>query len=297
MNEQHRNKIYDLYKDQSNTLIYIKGQSVTHRYSTDFEYPFRQESNFLYLTGVNEPDFALILNPSKREYHLLLPRRDATYAVWMGFVHSPEKYKKMYQPDHIHYTDELEEVFRTLKPSSVHCISESDATQIRGYGFNTNNGELLDALAFCRVLKTPDEIGQLRIASRVGGEAHKALMKSVAPGKMEYEMQALFDFTCTNAGLRHQPYSGIHAVDLEDPYFIMLRIIKNLRMAPCSWWMLALNQMDMHPTLPEPIQLMVNSIQNKHSCMMSATKCYNIVCHSRSPALKWRKSRFRPHEL
>jgi Xaa-Pro dipeptidase len=211
MNEQHRNKIYDLYKDQSNTLIYIKGQSVTHRYSTDFEYPFRQESNFLYLTGVNEPDFALILNPSKREYHLLLPRRDATYAVWMGFVHSPEKYKKMYQPDHIHYTDELEEVFRTLKPSSVHCISESDATQIRGYGFNTNNGELLDALAFCRVLKTPDEIGQLRIASRVGSEAHKALMKSVAPGKMEYEMQALFDFTCTNAGLRHQPYSGIHA--------------------------------------------------------------------------------------
>src|SRR5690554_2725806 len=147
MHNHHRDKLYDLYKDHKNTLIYIKGQSVTHRYGTDFEYPFRQESNFLYLTGVNEPDFALILNPAKREFHLLLPRRDAMYAVWMGFVHSSDKYKSMYRPDHVHYTDELEDILQSLRPSMVHCITESDASQIRDFGFDTDTGELLDALA------------------------------------------------------------------------------------------------------------------------------------------------------
>lgn len=211
MYAHHRKKLYELYADQKNTLIYIRGASVSHRYGTDFEYPFRQESNFWYLSGVNEPDFALILDPAKQEFHLLLPRRDAMYAVWMGFVRSPEHYKTTFNPDHVHYTDELENVLRSLSPSNVHCVHESDARQVREFGFQADTGELADALAFCRVLKTSDEVAQLRIASNVASDAHKAVMKAVAPGKYEYEMMATFQYTCTNAGLRHQPYGGIFA--------------------------------------------------------------------------------------
>jgi Xaa-Pro dipeptidase len=211
MYAHHRKKLYELYAEQSNTLIYISGASVSHRYGTDFEYPFRQESNFWYLSGVNEPDFALILDPTRQEFHLLLPRRDAMYAVWMGFVRSAEHYKTTFAPDHIHYTDELESVLRSLSPANVHCIHESDARHLREFGYQTDTGELTDALAFCRVLKTPDEVKQLRIASNVASNAHKAVMKAVAPGKYEYEMMATFQHACTNAGLRHQPYGGIFA--------------------------------------------------------------------------------------
>lgn len=211
MHQHHRNKLFDLYKDRGNTLIYISGAAVTHRYGTDFEYPFRQESNFWYLSGVNEPDFALILNPANREFHLLMPRRDAMYAVWMGFVRPAHWYKDQFKPDHIHYTDEIEQVLRGLKPDNVHCIHESDAAVVRSKGFQAETGELADALAFCRVLKTSDEVEQLRIASRVASEAHRTVMDTVSPEMFEYEVQAIFEHVCTFNGLRHQPYSGIFA--------------------------------------------------------------------------------------
>ena len=34
--------------------------------SRDTEYPFRQDSDFLYLTGFNEPDAVLVLVPGRR---------------------------------------------------------------------------------------------------------------------------------------------------------------------------------------------------------------------------------------
>lgn len=211
MYELHRKKICELFKDRKGSLIYISGASVSHRYDTDFEYPFRQESNFWYLSGVNEPDFALLLEPATESFHLLVPRRDAMYAVWMGFVLTTDEYKQKYTPDHIHYTDELEHVVRSLSPTQVHCIHESDATSIRNLGYSSDTDELADALAYCRVIKTEFELNELRIASEIASLAHRGLMKSIKPGMYEHEMQALFEYTCTRNGLRHQPYSGIHA--------------------------------------------------------------------------------------
>lgn len=211
MHSQHRERLYSLFKDQPDHVIYLSGASVSHRYGTDFEYPFRQESNFLYLTGVHEPDFAAVLVPSTGTFHLLAPRRDAMYAVWMGFVRSQEALQQAYQPDFMHYTDELADLLATLKPSTVHVIHDADAGRIRELGYTPDQGTLTDALAWCRVIKTDGEKAELRKAARTASLAHREVMKSIRPGMNECELQAIHEYTCTRSGMRHQPYSGIFA--------------------------------------------------------------------------------------
>jgi len=211
MYAQHRQKLAGLFHAHPNDIIFIQGATVAHRYGTDFQYPFRQESNFLYLTGVEEPDFSMLLVPTTGVYYLFVPRRDAMYAVWHGFVYSQEKYKSRYTPDEMYYRDELETVLQRLNPNSVHCVGESDAAIIQAAGYRAETGLLQDALAWCRVIKTDGEMQLMREANRVASAAHRKVLGTLKAGMMEYELQALFEYECTRRGHRHQPYGGIHA--------------------------------------------------------------------------------------
>ena len=81
MHNQHREKLFSLFDDNQNGVVFIQGAEIMYRYDTDYEFPFRQESNFWYLTGVNEAECSLVLDLKKEEYHIFVPERDAQYAV------------------------------------------------------------------------------------------------------------------------------------------------------------------------------------------------------------------------
>jgi Xaa-Pro dipeptidase len=210
MTDQHRKKIVSLFRDKGNALIYLKGADVAYRYDTDFEYPFRQESNFLYLTGIQEPGFHLVLDPEKEEYLLFVPKRDAMFAVWNGKVRSAEDYALNLKPDQIFYDEDLYGEISKRSPETIHCLNVSQAAVVDDMGFQTETGWLKDALAWCRCQKTDPELDMLRLASRVASEAHIAAMKGLKPGMFEYEMKALYECEVVRRGLVHHPYNGIH---------------------------------------------------------------------------------------
>jgi Xaa-Pro aminopeptidase len=62
-------------------------------FSNDVFYPFRQENNLYYLTGVNQTDITLILLPDDQEQReiLFLPRRDPSREIWTGRMISREE--------------------------------------------------------------------------------------------------------------------------------------------------------------------------------------------------------------
>ena len=53
MHHQHRNKLYALFSQTQQSIIFLEGAKVMYRYQTDYEFAFRQESNFWYISGVN----------------------------------------------------------------------------------------------------------------------------------------------------------------------------------------------------------------------------------------------------
>lgn len=209
----HREKLLSLFEENQDGIIYLKGAEIMYRYSTDFEFPFRQESNFWYLTGVNEPDYHMLLDIKSGDYHLFAPKRDAQFAVWHGRLKSADEIRDEYQPDHLHQDNDLLTVFRDLKPSVIYCLDEEQAEFVEDLSreFTVETETIADAITYCRCIKTPHEMEQLKRAADVNNVAHKEVMKTLKPGMHEYEMKAIFDYHQMRHGLLQPAYNGIHA--------------------------------------------------------------------------------------
>jgi Xaa-Pro dipeptidase len=209
----HRKKLLSLFEENQDGVIYLKGADIMYRYGTDFEFPFRQESNFWYLTGVNEPEYHAVLDIKLGDYHLFAPERDAQFAVWHGKIKSNDQVQKEYEPDHLHRANDILSVLKKLSPSTVYCLDEEQAEFIEDLNreFNVETDTLQDALTFCRCIKTDHELDLLRESARVNNIAHLEAMKALKPGMHEYEMKGVFDYHQTSNGLLQPAYTGIHA--------------------------------------------------------------------------------------
>ncbi len=171
-------------------LIHLVGATPVPR-NSDVEYPFRQDSDFLYLTGVEEPGCHLVLDPEKRREALFVPRIDNHHRVWLGHVPSPQEARRLFGVDRVLYADQLKKFLgrRKVVPKAL----------------------LRDALDEMRACKTEGELSLMRRASAVSGAAHRAVMAAARPGMREYQVQALFDAECLKAGLKHLAYPSIVA--------------------------------------------------------------------------------------
>ena len=193
--------------------IYLKGGKTMNRYQTDYEYPFRQDSNFLYMTGIEQPDFeALILIPSS-SLIIFCPRRNIDYSVWNGYQYSLEQYKNQYQADDAYYIEQLADFLESESISTLYVLDENTQNEIENvkYKGNINTNHLTSALSYSRLIKNEDELNYIRKACRVNDEAYKELLRYTKPGMYEYHMKAIHSYKTMQYGLIQDAYSGIFA--------------------------------------------------------------------------------------
>lgn len=93
--------------------------SATKSYMSDkIPYPFRQNSDFLYLTGFQEPDSVLVVytdaNQPEPKSVLFVPQRDAHSQLWDGPCAGPDGAVDLLGVDAAYGTDELEGFLRKL---------------------------------------------------------------------------------------------------------------------------------------------------------------------------------------
>ncbi|KAJ3337019.1 hypothetical protein HDU93_001738 [Gonapodya sp. JEL0774] len=211
-------------------LLYIVGGKVAYRYNTDGEQPFRQESNFFYLTGVNLPDFSLLIHfsdhHSKGHAILLAPKYDVDHTLWSGDNPPNEVLKVTYGVDDVVYDTEfptlalslLESKTRTstnplkLFVPSYHPIPLTFPTSLTPYVSDPPTSETVTlSLSTTRLYKSPLEISLIRTANMLSGEAHRALMRTVAikGAVTEHELYALFVYETAKRGAAFQAYMPI----------------------------------------------------------------------------------------
>ena len=209
----HREKLFSLFEENQTGVIYLRGAELMYRHGTDYEFPFRQESNFWYLTGINEPDYHMVLDLKSGSYHLFAPKRDDHYAVWHGKINSDDEIIIQYEPDILHTANKLLTVLNDLKPDVIYCLNEEQAEYLEDLNrnFNVDTDSLQDAITYCRSIKTDGELDLMRKAAEVNNIAHLEAMKALKPGMYEYEMKAVFDYHQHKHGLLQDAYSGIHA--------------------------------------------------------------------------------------
>ena len=177
-------------KISGNALIHLEGGKPLPR-NFDVDYVFRQNSDFLYLTGVEEAGCHLVIDPKTRREVLFVPRIDNHHRVWEGHVPSPAEARKLFGVERVMYADELKKVVGKRKLVSKPLLR--------------------DALDDLRACKSPAELDLMRNANRVSGAAHRAVMAGTRAGMKEYQVQAIFDAECMKAGLKHLAYPSIVA--------------------------------------------------------------------------------------
>ncbi|ELR17474.1 aminopeptidase p, nterminal domain containing protein [Acanthamoeba castellanii str. Neff] len=190
-------------------LLLLVGLDLTYR--NDVELEFYQETSFLYLTGVDEPGYSVLIDIASGRTTLFMPARDSTYAIWNGKVLQPAEVKAKYGVDEVLYAPQLAAALYNRTNQAALPVYTLVATA--GQRFLTNytvdNSTLIKALNFVRPVKSAEEIELIRIATDVSAAAHVHLMKSIKPGAFEYNMDGLFINLCYACGLAHQSYRPI----------------------------------------------------------------------------------------
>lgn len=192
----------------NNAIAIIQASKVVIR-NRDADFPFRQDSDFLYLTGFNEPNAVAVLIPGRPEgeYILFCQAKDPAMERWTGKRAGVEGVVKDYGVDQAFKLEELDQQMVKLLAgrSDVYYRlgfeTEFDLrvlTWLNVLRRQARNGvavphtfKLLDTLVHeMRLFKSPAELEMMRYAAQVAARAHTQAMRSCRPGLFEFEVQA-----------------------------------------------------------------------------------------------------------
>jgi len=187
--------------------------------SRDTFYPYRQDSDLLYLTGFQEPDAVLVLIPGRRhgETVLFCRERDPEREAWDGPRVGPEGAVEAHGVDDAYPIDDLDEILPGLLEGRQRVYYhfgrdvEFDlkligwVNRVRAMMKMGNRppheflelGHLLDEM---RLFKDRDELRFMRRAAKISVEAHAAAMRAVRPGMHENQLQAELEYVFRRHG-------------------------------------------------------------------------------------------------
>jgi len=194
----------------------------------DVHYPYRQDSDFSYLTGFPEPEAVLVLVPNRKEGEVVIFCRphDEKMEVWDGPRAGVEGAVERYGADDAHpiesLSDELpkllenrERLYYPLAMDSGLDLQVMDwlqAVRAKARSGVRAPSELIaiDRLLHeQRLIKSKAELQTMRRAARISAEAHRRVMRICRPGQLEYELEAEFVRVCAELGGRFQAYPPI----------------------------------------------------------------------------------------
>lgn len=175
----------------------------------DAEYPYRQDSDFYYLTGFAEADAVAVLAPGREhgEYILFSQERDRTIETWTGRRAGQEGAIEYFGADDAFPINDIDDVLPGLLEHSdrvfytMGCDPDFDArvlgwvNHIRQHarGGARTPGEFIALehhLHDMRLYKSRAEIKAMTRAAEVSVAAHKRAMRVCRPGVREYELEA-----------------------------------------------------------------------------------------------------------
>lgn len=186
--------------------IFVGGRLAVR--SADTEYPFRQDSDFWYLTGFDHPDAIAILSTRPGPtFTLFVQPRDRAAETWTGYRPGVEGAVADHAADEAHPRESFLEKLPTLLRGAdriYHTLGRDPVIDARIIALQDeirrqSRGGVLPAESLVdprllvhemRLRKTSEEIALMQHAAEISREAHHGAARLAQPGRFEYELEA-----------------------------------------------------------------------------------------------------------
>lgn len=206
-------------------IVPAAGEQLRNR---DVHFPFRQDSDFDYLTGFPEPDAFAVIAPRRKggELVMFVRPRNAEREIWDGRRHGVDGARERFNVDEAFELDEIDAKMPDLladRSRIYYPLGVDDGLDRRVMGWlravrakartgvraPTELVALDEPLAEMRLIKDKDELSRMRRSARIAAAGHRRLMRSARAGMWEYQLEAIFTEHCTRQGARAQAYQPI----------------------------------------------------------------------------------------
>ncbi len=206
--------------------IFIFAANTLMQRSNDMSFAFEQEANFWWLTGIEMPDWQLIIDDLAKKSYLVAPAIDTMHQVFDGSLSNIDA-KMMSGVDKVlSYTDGQDFMRELANKHSTIATLGSDA-RVKYYDFTLNPApikllrrlkrqykEVRDCrleLARLRAIKQPEEIEAIKRAVQLTVAAFEIAKANLPDYTHEYQIEADFTNIFRGTGAKGHAYDPIVA--------------------------------------------------------------------------------------
>jgi len=197
----------------------------------DQYYPYRQSSEFFYLTGIEQEMSVLLLCPGHKDKskieQLFIRKPDPKLETWEGRKLTREEAGRISGINYVHWTEDFEPVSRELivENKNIYCSTREQVKFRPDYPSRDERylirlkevypahqyRRLTPLLWQLRSKKEPEEVKMIKEAIKITGEGFRKVLSMVRNGIREYEIEAVLTYEFIRNGASGHAYAPIIA--------------------------------------------------------------------------------------
>lgn len=226
---QRRARIAQTLREQNAALLLYGGVLATR--ANDTEFRFRPDSDFHYLTGLEEPGAVMVLRAKPDEsdpldFTLFVRPREREAEIWTGRRIGPSGAVEHFGASEAFDLEDLDERlpklldgcetvylplgrWPELDGALQRALAHLRRRNREGMSAPLRYGEASDLVGEDRLIKDAAALDSLRRAIEISGEGHLAAMRRTQPGMWEYEVEALVEYEFRRRGSSGPGYGSI----------------------------------------------------------------------------------------
>jgi len=225
---KNRQRLAAELKNKSLAVFHSNDEMIRSR---DQIFPFRQDSDLFYLTGINQEKTTLFLAPDYKDLSLnevlVIRKSNPKLETWEGHKLTTEEARQISGIKTIIYEDDFENILAQLMtaaenvylnlPELPKFIPELPTRNLRLAGelqkkFPAHRYErLAPIMTHIRTVKSDPEIKIIKEAIQITHEAFLRVLSNIKPGMQEYEVEAEITYEFIKKGARGHAYLPIIA--------------------------------------------------------------------------------------
>lgn len=226
-----------LLRSIGDSAVAVLYSAPEHVRTNDTQFKFRQDDDFFYLTGCNEPNSLLILTSRPVDVQdttgthsvheiLFVDERNPLREAWTGRHLGPYGAIEVLKVESALPNSQFERYLRkaVFRAKEAYFPVESPAAGGRMADFIRTIADLqrdlqqsgrialhnpMQNIRQMREVKAPEEQSLIRRAIEISLDGHRQVMKSCKPGLFEYQLQAVFEYVSASEGAEYMAYPCI----------------------------------------------------------------------------------------